>query len=129
MLVYLPLVVLLALCVPAAVSEGRARVGLAIAVAASLALVLGQARGPAIWALFALDLAAVLLLGQVSWKAPRLWPLWMMAALSVGAAASLAYMLQPDVAEETYGRAMLLTRYGAVLALLLGARGKQASHS
>ena len=128
--VYLALIALIGLCaVSAAVSGSRREwLGVVIVAAAGGALVFADDRGPGVWVLFALDLTVVLLLGRLAWKAPRLWPLWMMAALGVGAAASLAFLLQPDVEPQTYQRAMLLTRYAAALALLLGGR-KQASHS
>lgn len=122
---------LVALCALAVVLGGglRERTGaLIVASSAAAALLTPVARDSWVWALFAADLLVVVLLGRLAWKAPRIWPIWVMAAAAVGAAASLAFAVQPDVDEETYRRALLLTRYAAALALLVGARGARASH-
>ncbi|HEX6860431.1 MAG TPA: hypothetical protein VF138_09585 [Caulobacteraceae bacterium] len=130
MTLYLTLAALVGLCAVAAAAHGGRRewLGVAIVAAAAAALALASERGSGVWLLLAIDLGAVVLLGRLAWKAPGLWPLWLMAALGVGAATSLAFLLQPDVSVETYRRALLLTRFAAATALLLSLR-KQASHS
>ena len=71
------------------------------------------------WTMLALDLAVLLLLVRLTWKAPRAWPVWATAFEAVAAAASLAFSLQPDVGETAYLRALALCRMAAVLALVL----------
>lgn len=132
MLAELGLGALIALsAVVAAVSGGwreRTAVGLFAAVSGAWMLTPADPRAhAAVWELMALDLAVLLVLGRIAWKSPRNWPVWAMAPQAVAAAASLAFALQPDVGAETYLRALMLTRYGAVLALLIGMR-RPASH-
>lgn len=103
---------------------GRERAGAAMLIAVSAAFLLAPAdprQAGAVWVLVALDLAAVALFGRLSWKAPGAWPLWALAAQAVAAAASVAYGLQADVEAQTYRRVMMLTRYVAAAALLIGA--------
>lgn len=126
----IPLLALVALCALASAATGgaRERLGALIgAMAAGAVLVLPPSRESA-GLLLAADLMLVLLLGRLSWKSPRIWPVWVMGALGVGAAASLAFLLQADVDAETYARAMLLTRYAAAAALLAGLVKRRASH-
>lgn len=77
--------------------------------------------GPAVGLLLIVDTAALVLLGRLAWKSPREWPVWTMAPQAVAVAAGAAFLMQADVGAETYLRAVLLTRYGAVLLLLIGA--------
>jgi hypothetical protein len=76
--------------------------------------------GPALGLTIIFDTAALVLLGRMAWKSPREWPVWTMAPQAVAVAASAAFALQADVDAQTYLRALLLTRYGAVLLLLIG---------
>jgi len=76
-----------------------------------------------------LDLAALAWLAKVAWKAPRSWPVWAMAPQAVAVAASLAFLLQPDVGPAIYFRALLMTHCGVVLALVMGTRKRHAAHS
>jgi hypothetical protein len=123
---------LLAAALAAAVIGGpRERVGASLLLACSVATLLmplAVRDSAAPWVLLTLDVAGVLVLGRMSWKAPRLWPLWMMAAEAVAAAASLAFLLQPDVGAETYLKGVLFTRYAMAGALLLGIRRSSPAH-
>lgn len=69
------------------------------------------------WALMSADVAVLLALGRMAWKAPRTWPVWAGGCHAVAAAASLAFALQPDVGEDTWRRALLLAHAGAAVAL------------
>lgn len=129
---YIGLAVLIGFCaLSAAVFGGRREWGgVAIVAAASALLWLAPADrgGPEAMLFLSADLVLVGLLGGMGWKAPRPWPVWVLAALAVGAAASLAFLLQPDVDAQTYDRALVLTRYAAAAALLIGSRKRNASH-
>jgi len=72
------------------------------------------------WSLLALDCAALLVLGKLSWKAPRQWPVWVMAPQAMAAASSVAFLLDASIGAETYSRALMMARYVAALLLLLG---------
>ena len=125
MLAELGLGVLLALSAVAAWlrGAGRERLGVvifAVVSAAWLAMPDDPRTGPALLLMLVLDTAALVLLGRMAWKSPREWPVWAMAPQAVAVAASAAFALQADVGAETYLRALLLTRYGAVLLLLIG---------
>ena len=125
MLAELGLGVLLALSAVAAGLRGGGRERLGVAIfavvsAAWLAMPDDPRMGPALQLMLVLDTAVLVLLGRMAWKSPREWPVWAMAPQAVAVAASAAFALQADVGAETYLRALLLTRYGAVLLLLIG---------
>lgn len=80
------------------------------------------------WILMMLDLGAVGWLARIAWKAPRSWPVWALAPEAVAAAASLAYLLQPDVSAEVYLRGLLIARLSAALALVAGTCSRKAAH-
>jgi hypothetical protein len=125
MLADVGLALLLALSGVAAATRGgvRERKGLAVFAVVSAAWMLTPARLADAAAPFflVLDFAALVLIGRLAWKSPRNWPVWAMAPQAVAVAASLAFMLQDDAGEQTYLRAVMMARYGAVLLLLIGA--------
>lgn len=82
----------------------------------------------AAWVLMILDLAAVAWLAKTAWKAPRNWPVWALAAQAVAAAVSLAFILQPDVGPKVWLRGLLICRYAAVFALMVGACRRPTAH-
>lgn len=123
---------LLLLTAMAAAAFGAARERTAtvvlLAVSAASLLLSPEPRAPvALAVLLVMDLAAVVLLGRLSWKAPGGWPIWTLGAEAVASAATIAFILQPDVAGETYLKALLAMRYVAASAVLVGTlRRRQA---
>lgn len=112
---------------------GHARERLAVIVFAGLAAIsVFASEWPrphaAAWICMTLDLAALGWLGKIAWKAPRAWPVWALAPQSVAVAASVAFLLQPDMTPAVYFRALLMTRYLAALALTLGTRRRRVAH-
>ena len=82
----------------------------------------------AVWILMILDIAAAGWLAKIAWKAPRAWPVWALAAEAVAAAASIAFLLQPDVGVAVWLRGLLICRFAAVLALGIGACKRPVAH-
>lgn len=83
----------------------------------------------AAWICMMLDLGALAWLAKVAWKAPRSWPVWALAPQAVSVAASLAFLLQPDVPAAIYFRALLITHCAVVLTLLIGTGRRSTAHS
>lgn len=117
-----------------AVFFGQARERAAVLVFAGLGAAWVVARTEprphaAAWILMILDLTAAAWLAKVAWKASKTWPVWALAAEAVAAAASLAFLLQPDVGAQVWLRGLFICRLAAVLALCIGTSRRTTSHS
>jgi len=82
----------------------------------------------AAWILMILDIAAAVWLAKIAWKAPQAWPVWALAAEAVAAAASVAFLLQPDVGPQVWLRGLLMCRLAGVAVLAVGACRRRFAH-
>ena len=69
---------------------------------------------------FAIDLAAMGLLGMIAWRSTRGWPIWAASFQAVSAAVLLAGLAGLRVSQQAYAAAVNLADYGVVGSVAVG---------